>query len=67
MGIFGPSKKEKVFVKSEAASLANYLKGNSVKFGGEAYARLQVKGVLQKEIYENILWLFWASVFAFRI
>lgn len=67
MSIFGPSKKEKVFVKTEAASLANYLKSNSVKFGGEAYTRLQIQGILQKEINENILWLFWVSVFAFRI
>ena len=67
MGFLGPSKKEKIFLKTEAASLANYLKGNSVKFGGEAYARLQAKGILQKEINENILWVFWVSVFAFRI
>jgi len=67
MGFFGPSKKERVFVKSEAASLANYLKVNSVKFGGDAYAKLQVKGILPKEINKNVLWVFWVSVFAFRI
>jgi hypothetical protein len=67
MGLFGPSKKEKAFVKTEAANLANYLKGNSVKFGGETYAKLQVKGILQKEVNRNILWMFWVSIFAFRV
>jgi hypothetical protein len=67
MFIFGPSKKKRKFVKEQADSLAIYMKNNAVKSGGEAYARLQLQGVLPKEINKEILWMFWVSVFAFRV
>lgn len=66
MGIFGPSRKEK-FVRTEAMSLANYLKNNAVKAGGEAYAKCQTVGILAKEINEPLLWYFWSIVYGFRI
>jgi len=58
MALFGPSKKQKHFVKQEADSLANYIKNNAVKFGGEAYVRLQ----FPKDINKEVLWLFWVDV-----
>ena len=66
MALFGPSKKQKHFVKQEADSLANYIKNNAVKFGGEAYVRLQISGEFPKDINKEVLWLFWVSVFSFR-
>ena len=45
MGLFGPSRKEK-FVRSDASNLANYLKNNAVKAGGEACAKCQTVGAL---------------------
>ena len=66
MGIFGPSRKEK-FVRTDAVNLANYLKNNAVKAGGEAYAKCQAVGVLAKEINEPLLWYFWSIVYGFRI
>lgn len=67
MGLFGPSKKKRKFVKREAGSLATYMKNNAVKCGGEAYARLQIQGVFPRDIDKEALWLFWVSVFAFRV
>lgn len=66
MGIFGPSRKEK-FVRTEAMNLANYLKNNAIKAGGEAYAKCQTVGILAKEINEPLLWYFWSIVYGFRI
>jgi len=67
MGLFGPSTKKKHFVKQQARSLANYMKNNAVKSGGEAYARLQLLGHFPRDINKEVLWIFWVSVFAFRI
>lgn len=66
MGLFGPSRKEK-FVQSNARSLAEYLKNNAVKLGGEAYAKCQAAGVLPSEIDKPLIWYFWSVVYSFRV
>ena len=66
MGLFGPSRKEK-FVRSSARSLAEYLKNNSVKLGGEAYAKCQTVGILPSETDKALLWYFWSAIFALRV
>ena len=66
MGLFGPSRKEK-FVQGNAQALAEYLKNNAVKLGGEAYAKCQFVGIFPPEIDTARLWYFWSVVFAFRV
>ena len=66
MGLFGPSRQEK-FIKGNARGLAEYLKNNSVKLGGEAYAKCQTVGIFPQTIDKALLWYFWSSVFAFRV
>lgn len=66
MGLFGLSRKEK-FVRKEASNLANYLKNNAVKAGGEAYAKCQLIDVLPASIDKSLLWYFWSIIFAFRV
>lgn len=65
MGLFGPSKKEK-FVVANARSLAEYVKNNAVKLGGEAYAKAQAVGIFAGDIDKPTLWYFWSCVFAYR-
>ena len=65
MGFFGPSKKEK-FVRANARGLAEYVKNNAVKLGGEAYAKAQTVGIFPGEIDKPTLWYFWSCVFAYR-
>lgn len=66
MGLFGPSRKEK-FVRSDAGNLANYLKNNAVKMGGETYAKCQTLGILSTQIDKPLVWYFWSVVYAFRV
>ena len=66
MGLFGPSRKEK-FVQGNARALAEYVKNNAVKLGGEAYAKCQFVGIFPPEIDKARLWYFWSVVFAFRV
>ena len=66
MGIFGLSSREK-FVQGNASNLAAYLKNNSVKLGGEAYAKCQILGILPAEIDKSLLWYFWSVIYAFRV
>jgi hypothetical protein len=54
-------------VVKNAASLAAYVKDNSVKFGSEAFANCQFRGALGNEIDKALLWYFWSLVFSFRI
>jgi hypothetical protein len=65
MGLFGPSKKEK-FTVANARGLAEYVKNNAVKLGGEVYAKVQTVGTLRREVDKPTLWYFWSSVFADR-
>jgi hypothetical protein len=65
MGLFGPSKKEK-FAVANARGLAEYVKDNAVKLGGEAYAKAQTVGTLARDIDKPTLWYFWSCVFAYR-
>ena len=65
MGFFGPSKKEK-FVVANARGLAEYVKNNAVKLGGEAYAKAQTVGIFARNIDKPTLWYFWSCVFAYR-
>lgn len=66
MGLFGPSKKEK-FVVANARGLAEYVKNNAVKLGGEAYAKAQTVGILARDIDKPTLWYFWSCVYAYRV
>jgi len=66
MGIFGKRKREK-FIRTEAANLANYLKNNAVKSGGEVYAKYAALRILPQEIDESLLWYFWVLIFSYRV
>lgn len=65
MGLFGPSKKEK-FTVANARGLAEYVKNNAVKLGGEAYAKAQTVGIFERDTDKPTLWYFWSCVFAYR-